>query len=170
MTPHPLDDQEMRRRIRLVAERMRSQFPPDQSDIDDVEQQITLGVLKRLPRFDPARSPLGAFVTTAAKSAAKTAIRDATRAKRDPGRLRPVEDAAGAVAPDSDALDRRETRLRVEKAVSQLEDADADAAHDLARLGPSNARKRLGLNRSQWVQTTGRIRLTLIEQNLGIYS
>lgn len=153
-------------RIRRLAARIHSCQRVPGRDRKDVAQQIVLVVLQRASKFDPTRGTAEAFVMTAARSAAQSILRDAGRAKRDPGRVQPLADAAALPAPEDLADHRDELQVRVGRAVGLMDGADADVARDLQRFGPNNARTRLGSNRSQWVQTKERIRLTLEEENI----
>ena len=167
MTPHQaLESPSLIKRIRRVAERIHKCQPMPGRDPDDIAQQIVLGVLSRAGGFNPARGTAEAFVITAARSAAMDILRSASRAKRGMWRVRPLdEDAAESLeAPDDTHEDLDDLRVRVRRAVARMDEADADVADDLQRFGPNGARNRLGLDRSQWVQTKDRLRLTLAEE------
>ena len=167
MTPHQaLESPALLERINRVAKRIDACKHMPGRDADDIAQQIVLGVLSRAGGFNPARGTAEAFVITAARSAAMDIFRSASRAKRNPRRVRRLTDAAAALlqAPADEGEDRDDLRVRVRRAVARMDEADADVADDLQRFGPNGARNRLGLDRSQWVQTKDRLRLTLAEE------
>ena len=167
MTPHQaLESPALLERINRVAKRIDACKHMPGRDADDIAQQIVLGVLSRAGGFNPARGTAEAFVITAARSAAMDIFRSASRAKRNPRRVRRLTDdaAASLQAPDHTHEDHDDLRVRVRRAVARMDEADADVADDLQRFGPNGARNRLGLDRSQWVQTKDRLRLTLAEE------
>ena len=167
MTPHQaLESPALLKRITRVAKRMHKCQQVSGRDADDIAQQIVLGVLSRAGGFNPARGTAEAFVITAARSAAMDILRSGGRAKRNPRRVRRLtgDAAASLQAPEDTREDRDDLRVRVRRAVARMDEADADVADDLQRFGAHGARNRLGLDRSQWVQTKNCLRLTLAEE------
>jgi DNA-directed RNA polymerase specialized sigma24 family protein len=167
--PHPLDKLELHDRVRRIAKKMRCRLPKPQSDLDEVTQQLFTGVVERWHGFDESRGTPEAFVTVAAWSAARSLIRDSRRAKRDPKRTRQMGDALeGALKANTPSPQASVGNAEVmARALGRLDPADAQVALYIMHLGVNHARKRLGLDRSQWVQIRQRLRLALIEENLG---
>jgi RNA polymerase sigma-70 factor (ECF subfamily) len=56
------------------------------SDVEDLEQELTLELLKRLPGFDPARAALNTFVTVVIRAHAKKILEQRSCKMRDCGR------------------------------------------------------------------------------------
>lgn len=87
------------------------------SDADDVEQDLVLDLLKRLPRFDPSRASLRTFLSRLADHFAATLIERRQAACRDWRRRHEslqdlVPDGFGGLAPRSSTLDERACRNR----------------------------------------------------------
>lgn len=169
MTPHQaVADPVLLARLRRVAARIHARQPMPGRDQDDIAQTIVEVVLRRAARFNPDRGTAEAFVIAVAGSTVRDLLRRSRRAKRDPRRERPL---TGAVADTrcylpEDPTDGDDLRRRVDRALSNLDQPDADAARVLQRFGVNRARTRLGSSRSQWVQTKERIRLTLEAENI----
>lgn len=55
-------------------------------DVEDIEQELTLDLLERLPKFNPAKATNSTFVQRLVERKISNMIRDNTREQRDPER------------------------------------------------------------------------------------
>lgn len=78
----PIDDFAARL-IRFKARQLVGRAGFTRSDVDDIEQELILKLLKHRGAFDPAQSHWHAFVTTIVERHAATILRDKRMEKRD---------------------------------------------------------------------------------------
>lgn len=86
--------------IRFKARTLAGKPPFCRSDREDLEQELRLDLLRRLPRFDPARASRDTFISRVLDHAAATLLEKARAAKRGNGLLQAslqdlVEDGDG---------------------------------------------------------------------------
>lgn len=161
------------------------------SDADDVEQEIALDLLKRLPRFDPSKASLRTFATRVVEHCVATLIegreascRDWRRAEESLDDL--IPDDAGEVVPRwrtldqeecagrrrGDAPDERaahELRLDVAVAVGSLDPALREVAERLRVSTPTEVARATGRPRTTVYESIARIGEALGDTGLSDY-
>jgi len=160
--------------IRVKARRLVGQAGFVRSDQEDIEQQLRLDLLRRLPKFDPARAPYEAFVTHVVKHCVASIIAARKAPLRDYRRQRcslndPLKTPDGKPAERGDVLDQDATRLRTGGA-NRLADEQINLRDDvrtvLAGLPPdlrSLCRRLMKRTPTEAAQETGVPRGTLYE-------
>jgi RNA polymerase sigma-70 factor (ECF subfamily) len=84
-TPSPTTpclDPQTRELIREKARQIVSRSGFSSADVDDIEHDIAIQVLRRLPKFDPAKADGARFVRLLLAHAVSTVLRDRRRQKR----------------------------------------------------------------------------------------
>ena len=114
-----------------------TRFRPD--DQPDLEQQLTARLLQALRRYDPQRGHRLPYVIAVIERAICTVLRDASAAKRSPGRIASLNAVRerGHATPLADTIGDREqnTRRRADpKSAEELRDLHIDLRDVLARL------------------------------------
>jgi RNA polymerase sigma-70 factor (ECF subfamily) len=159
-----------------------------ESDRDDVEQDMRLDLLRRLPRYDPGRSSpdrhLAALVSHKACSilAARFAGRRDARLTRRLRTPRVDDDGPASTACDlvsdrrrpdyNDASAERavqDLRLDVRRVIASLPERDRQICDLVAQINVAQAAARLGMPRTTLYEELERIRAQLEEAGLGIY-
>lgn len=79
------DSEYVRTLIRVKAKRLKSRAGIRQSDLEDIEQELWLGLLQKVSKFDPARGSANTFADRVVDSLAKMMLRKQKRLKRAPG-------------------------------------------------------------------------------------
>ncbi len=79
------DSEYVRTLIRVKAKRLKGRAGIRQSDLEDVEQELWLGLLQKVSKFDPARGSAHTFADRVVDSLAKMMLRKQKRLKRAPG-------------------------------------------------------------------------------------
>lgn len=102
-------------------------------DRKDIEQDLWLDLLERLPKYDPAKATLNTFIALVVERRVATLIRDRSTEKRSPDREEcslddPVLDADGRVVP------RHETTSEAASDPARLRDLERDMAQVVAGL------------------------------------
>ena len=108
------------------------------SDQDDVEQELVMDLLKRLPRFDPRRGGINTFVSRVVKHRVATIIGDQMIAMRDyrkrgPSLNETVENGDEEPMEHVDSIDQEEYMHRMGRVARPLEEAQ-ELAIDVGRL------------------------------------
>ncbi len=80
---HPALDARTLRLIRRKARQLIGKYGFTPDDRDDIEQELTLDLLRRLPHFDPARSRLEDFIARRLDNAVARLIEHRRALKRD---------------------------------------------------------------------------------------
>lgn len=102
-------------------------------DREDIEHDLWLDLLERLPKYDPDKATLNTFIALVVERRVATLIRDRSTEKRSPDREEcslddPVLDADGRVVP------RHETTPEAANDPARLRDLERDVAHVVAHL------------------------------------
>lgn len=102
-------------------------------DQEDIEHDLWLDLLERLPKYDPAKATLNTFIALVVERRVATLIRDRSTEKRSPDREEcslddQVRDADGRVVP------RHETTPEAASDPGRLRDLERDVARVLAGL------------------------------------
>ena len=121
--------------IRKVAERLVGRAGLVEADRDDVEQDLAVALLLRLPRFDVGRASLDAFVTCIVKSAVATMLESRKAEMRDwrccaRSLDERGEDQDGNPSDQAPVLDRPECQARA-VADARANERDRDLELDL---------------------------------------
>lgn len=189
-TPRPALSALAARLISIKARQVvrRPGFTP--SDWPDVEQDLALDLLRRLPRFDPARASLRTFVNRVVEHRISTLIEAREAAMRDHRRHgtlhEEVSDPDGEAAELLDLLDEESCRERVglpvrdpfgdadlradlEEALRTLPTHLRDLARRLQKDSPSEVARSTGIPRTTLLKRMGRIRAHLDRAGLHEY-
>ena len=118
-------DEYAMKRIRAAARRLVRRTGIRAGDIGDVQSELTLELLERLPEYDPARSTFGAFVTCVIRRHAMKIQRARMREMRHPGREE--------CSLNEDILDERGRRIERAETMSR--------EHDRRRRGRTDQEK-----------------------------
>jgi RNA polymerase sigma-70 factor, ECF subfamily len=161
------------------------------SDADDVEQEIALDLLKRLPRFDPSKASLRTFATRIVEHHVATLIesreapcRDWRRAEESLDEL--IPDDAGEVVPRWRTFDEEECagrrrgdepderaarglRIDVADAFVALDPALRDVAERLCVSTPTEVARATGRPRTTVYESIARIRDAFGDAGLSAY-
>jgi RNA polymerase sigma factor (sigma-70 family) len=131
-------DPEVNQILRAKARKLIGRAGLRRQDHDEILQELTVGVLRRLVGFDPAQGDRRVFASHAVEHVAANLIRDRLAAKREPRRLQPLTASAEgeSAEPDADAHARR-LHLKPADAVSQSDQA-LDIAGVLESLTPQD--------------------------------
>lgn len=164
--PLPDLDEFSARLIRLKARQLVGKAGFTRSDQDDLEQELTLKLLKNRAAFDPAQSHWHAFVTTVVERHAATLLRNKRVEKRDHKRVTSlhfiVEDPVNGPCELADMVGRREADTRL--GLSTPSDHDlAQLEHDIASI--------LGTLLPQWRDVCERLKekpISEVARELGI--
>ncbi len=113
-------------------------------DREDIEQDLTLDLLERLPRYDPAKASLNTFVARIVDHKVVSILRFQQAAKRNRGREDcslndPVRDTDGRL------VDRHQTTPEAANVPQQLRELEHDVAELLADLPELQRAIALGL-------------------------
>lgn len=135
--PLPDLDEVAARLIRLKARRLVGKAGFTRSDQDDLEQELTLKLLKHRAAFDPRQSHWHAFVTAVVERHAATLLRNKQVEKRDHKRVTSlhvvVEDPLNGPGALADTIGRRERDARL--GLSSRSDIELlDLRHDVAAV------------------------------------
>jgi DNA-directed RNA polymerase specialized sigma24 family protein len=147
-----------------MAQRLKRNPGFRRTDIEDLEQGLSMGLIEREPQFDAARGAPVAFALTVLPRIAATMVRDATRLKRD---SRSVVALGKRAVSEFPAEERRRgisgspiaARERVEALLAQVGDEDEEAVRLLAHVKQTQAARSLGIPRGQLIKKVKRLRL-----------
>lgn len=157
-----------------------------QSDVEDIEQDIRLDVLRRLPRFDPAKSNRHTFIAMVVRRCVASILERRRAEKRNFG-LRPrslnapIRDAQGrevelhqTLAGDAGRPGRSEEELRdlradVQSAVTSLPEHLRPWCKVFAELGIREASRELSVPRCRLQRFKAEIREAFEEAGLADY-
>lgn len=123
-------DEFARNLIRRHAGRLAQRANFTHQDRADLEQALTLRLLKNLDRFDPARGTCQAFVTTVIRNAAASLLRDRSTQKRADTNTRSLQTGAFGKVRPHDPVDPC-SRIPDDRPDLALDVADAIAALSL---------------------------------------
>lgn len=155
-TPHPRTpslDPEIRERIREKARQIAARSGYSCADVGDLEQDLAIQVLSRLPRFDPAKADLTRFVRLLLSHAVSTVLRDRRRRnRRASGSLEAVVRNAGdrelVDAQSGAAVEELTLTLDVAKVLATLPPRLRRVAEALKAHSVTAAARRLKLSRA----------------------
>jgi RNA polymerase sigma-70 factor, ECF subfamily len=161
------------------------------ADVPDIEQELTLDALNRLPRFDPERAKLETFITRIVDHCIATLIESRRAGIRDPGleegsideRRVDAEGQVGETAPVLETLRFLEKHMALTRADEKRKDLEIDMPKALAKLPPDQRRlcgdlkaetiseisARTGVPRATLYDRLRRVRLHLEREGLKAY-
>jgi len=160
------------------------------SDREDIEQDLRIDLLRRLPRFDPARGTRRSFVRHVVEKRVCTLLEGRKAAMRDYRRHgsldEEVEDGEGGSESRGDTLDAAECRERLglpvpdeetalnlrldlEAALRSLPPLLRDLSDRLRTATPSELARASGVPRTTLLERMGRIRAHLERAGLAAY-
>ncbi len=141
------------------------------SEREDVQQELTLHVLRHIEKFDSKKGRLAAFIQQIVESHSAMLLRDRKRAKRAPGfYARSIEtlregvtddpvSGSGAVSeadarrrlglPDADSQESLELRAAIARVIAGLPSDLADVWDRLVRGNVASTARELGISRRQ---------------------
>lgn len=158
------------------------------SDLSDLEQDLTLHLLKRLPTFDPRKSDWDAFVTTVVTTWGANLLRVRYADKRDYRRVLPLSAATGPAEEQdnmaSESLNEQahaarlgqqrlsefeqlELKLDVQEVLQRLPEDLRAIAERLRHISIAELARELGMPRSTLCQQSERIRRRFQRMGLG---
>lgn len=158
-------------------------------DVEDIEGDLTVELIERLPKFDPHRAAYNTFVANVVRTKAKKILRDRRRERRDDRREdcslnEYVEDDRGALVERGETMswekddqrlgvrsegEERDMVIDVETMLSQLPD-DMRELCELAKTMPVvEAARRLGIPESTAFSRLRKLRTTFREAGLEDY-
>jgi RNA polymerase sigma factor (sigma-70 family) len=119
-------------------------------DLEDVRQDLAAALLAARAGFDPEVGGREAFARVVVRRAGSKIVRARRAAKRDPARVRPLEDPATRAAPaDPDASQRRtDLALDVGELLRRLPENLRAVARLLERVSVTEAARVLGVPRT----------------------
>ena len=85
--PNPQADEYAARLVRLKARQLIGRYGFTESDREDIEQELKLDLLERLPDYDPERGSLEGFVSGVVDHKISRLLEKRAAAKRNPGRV-----------------------------------------------------------------------------------
>ena len=148
----------------------------------DLEQDLWLDLIARMPRYDPAKASVNTFIARIVENKCVSMVRHRRAAKRHPGRVEAslndhVKDCDGRV------VDRHQTTPEASNTPQRHRDLERDVADVLARLSPvhgdvarllasgtiNSAAKELGISRRIVQRTTEELRAAFGDAGLRHY-
>lgn len=180
----PIAKEIIRRKARYL--RSRGGFSP--SDLPDLEQALSLHLLKRMTTFDPRHADWAVFVAAVVTAWGANRLRDRYAAKRNPHRLRPLpattepdqqESGRSGELLSEQAHDARlgrhhppdqeqlELRLDVREALKRLPEDLRPIAERLQHISPAELARELRLPRTTLYELIARIRRRFQKMGLG---
>lgn len=177
-------------RIRYHAKRLSNATGFENDDAEDIAQDLALDLLRRLPRFDPARAGLRTFIARVVKNCAETRREHALVEKRGGAVVHrslydlTVSADGDAVCPLIDTLDtsvglwadlgtpwdvRSDIRVDVSRAVSRLPRPLAELAGRLMNETVLEISRSTGQSRGAIYDAIHRLREAFREAGLDIY-
>lgn len=177
--------------IRHTARRLVGVAGFTENDTKDIEQELSLDLLQRLPKFDLSKSSPNTFAARIIRNKATKLIRDRVREKRDYRREYyslndPIEDADGEAIDRAYSMDYAEAKIRrgnrrrshqeriqlrldVSLIISQLPDSLQQIAQLLRTKTVTEAAKTLGMPRSTLCDQISRLRIIFEDKGLHEY-
>lgn len=145
LPPHaPAINPETARLIRRKARRLVGQAGLRPQDRDDIEQELTVELLARRDRYDPARGSWAAFARKVLDRTGSNLVRHRRAAKRDVHRLEPLDGEFPPTVED-EAVD---LDLDLAAAIDRIPAAYRAVVTLVLRRGVQGAAKVLGVHRS----------------------
>ena len=157
-----------------------------QDDVEDIQQDMRLDVLQRLPRFDPARSNRHTFIAMVVRRCVASILERQRAEKRNGGRRpqslnAPIRDAEGREVELYQTLDAstgrpgrgeeelRDLRADVQAAVASLPEHLRPWCKVFAELGIREASRELHIPRSRLQRIKAEIRAAFEQAGLADY-
>ena len=188
--PHPLSPDDtalLLREADAAARRLLRRLRLPRHELDDLRQDLLTDLLARLPAYDPARSPLGAFAGVVLRHRAARLAEETARRRRLHGGApvsldEPLAESDGATRGDlvseaeglcawhgqpTDAAAEVERRLDVERALGGLAAPLLRLCPGLAARPAAEVARRSGISRATLHRRVARLRLELLMQGLG---
>ncbi len=151
-----------------------------ESDRDDLEQDLALDLIERLPDFDPARAKRSTFIMRCVEHRIANLIRDRHRARRDPRRACRIGDdgvedkrtvSISSVTDGHAASERERTDLRIDLAatVAALPTHLQSICSLLPDHSPYAISRRLGMSKRAIYRDVNTIRAAFTSAGLETY-
>lgn len=163
--PHDKVDGYVRNLIRVKAQRLVAKHGFTPSDLDDLQQELTLDVLESLPAFDADKAQLTTFISRVIDRKVSNIIRHRYAGKRDYRR------ELGSL--DSQTEDRRcsseklDLHIDVKLLLPELSSEQRELATLLQDFSITATALRLGIPRTTLYSDIDRLRESLIDKGLG---
>jgi RNA polymerase sigma-70 factor (ECF subfamily) len=159
--------------IRRKARQLARHAGPHHHDPEDVEQELTLRLLRAMPRYDPARGHVHAFVTAVVERAAAGLLRRCRAKKRGAGPVRSLDAPAAAEPTDRGDAGRAADRVGLAADLAAvLAELPADLrglAERLTRQTLSEVARQDGVPRSTLQRRVDRLRRRFEDAGLREY-
>jgi len=180
--PNPQADEYVARLVRIKARQLVGRYGFTESDREDIEQELKLDLLERLPDYDPDRGSLEGFVSGVVDHKISRFLEKRSAAKRNPDRVAyslndAIADEQGGLVERAAAMpDETLPRGRQQDLVLDLADALSELPPDLRRLccqlrekGVTEIARQEGVSRKTVYERIKRIREKLRERGLDAY-
>jgi len=130
------------RLIRHKARQLVGKYGFDQSDLEDLEQDLMLDLLRRLAKFSPARAKRNTFIAIVLEHRVATIIESRKSAMRDYRLCRcslndPLEDEDGHIIERTETIDQEDYMLRtgrLSRSAAELRDLSLDVRKAMEQL------------------------------------
>ena len=187
----PIDSDVIVQAARYCAETLFRRGLFRRSDLDDVQQDLVLAILKRLQRFDPDRASLPTFANRVAQNAAKSLLRRRHAAKRGRSRVLQSLEAelndrhgapccAGNLVAETQletrcgirrrsAREQSDLKIDLNDAKTALPDVDRDLCRLLEEQSPTDVAGRAGIARSTVYRRMAKVRRHFRQRDLDDY-
>jgi RNA polymerase sigma factor (sigma-70 family) len=171
VSDNPIDPS-IRDLIRLKASKLVRNRRVRNADRDDIEQELILVALRRLPKFNASKGDRLSFLRAVVEKAAANLIRSEQAAKRGQGRTIPLE----AEHLEEPVLGREDEELSREDLVIDIQDLLGKLPAELRRiaellqsLSPTETARALGLSRGTVYARLSEIRSLCERSDLAEY-
>ena len=149
MSDHPIDPT-LRDLIRRKAAKLTRCHKVPHADREDVEQDLLLEVLRRLPKFDPARSDRDGHLRAVVEHAVSNLVRSGRAAKRGRGRtarLDAILTGESELGRTDEVLARADLVMDVQELLKRLPDELRRVAELIQSQSATETARALGVSR-----------------------
>jgi RNA polymerase sigma-70 factor (ECF subfamily) len=149
VSDNPIDPA-LRDLIRRKAAKLVRNHTVPHAERDDIEHELLLDVLRRLPKFDPDKGDRESHLRTVVEHAVLNLVRSSRAAKRGKGRTTPLDsipvDEPGLGRPDVD-LAGADLVMDIQELLGRLPAELRRIAELLQSLSPTETARSLGISR-----------------------